>query len=256
MPLNEKRVLLFADQLETQDSIRSMLTSLGHHVTVCADHTAAFSRVQDGNPDIVICDMELSGQDSLQTLRIVRGNAGFAGPLVALSSRTGDEDRRAATAAGANKLLLKPVSLEDLVSVVGRAEVAPTEAPAALKGSHVMVVEDEPATLRAFKDALQNAGYRVTGVEVGVSAFDTFEDDPPAVIVADLHTLGLDGVELITTLREEYGYKGPIIAVSAFGEPGDRAAALKAGANEFLAKPVDIDQLLKAVHYRIEQAQS
>ncbi|UCG42139.1 MAG: response regulator [candidate division WOR-3 bacterium] len=254
--MNEKRILLFADQLETQDSLRSMLTSLGHHVTVCADHTSAFGHVQNDNPDVVICDMELSGQDSLQTLRIVRGNAGFAGPLVAMSNRTGEDDRKAATAAGASKLLLKPVSLEDLVSIVGRADAAPTEAPAALKGSHVMVVEDEPATLRMFKDALQKAGYRVTGVEVGVSAFDTFEDDLPAVIVADLHTLGLDGVELITTLREEYGYKGPIIAVSASGEPGDRSAALKAGADEFLAKPVDIDRLLESVHYRIDQAQA
>jgi DNA-binding response OmpR family regulator len=254
--VNEKRILLFEDQLETQDSLRSMLTSLGHNVTACADHTAAFSHVQNDNPDFVICDMEMSGQAGLRILRIVRGNAGFAGPLIAISSRTGVEDRRAATGAGASKLMAKPVSLEDLVSVVGRASVAPTEAPAALKGSHVMVVEDEPSTLRLFRDALQKAGYRVTGVEVGISAFDTFEDDPPALILADLHTLGLDGVELITTLRQEYEYKGPIIALSAFDEPGNRSAAVKAGADEFLTKPVDIDQMLKAVHYRIGQPQA
>jgi CheY-like chemotaxis protein len=254
--LNEKRILLFVDQLETQDSLRSMLTSLGHHVTACADHTAAFSHVQNDYPDVVICDLEMSGDAGPRILRIARGNAGFAGPLIAISSRTGVEDRKAATAAGANKLLAKPVSLQDLVSIIGKADVAPTEAPVSLKGSHVMVVEDEPATLRLFRDALQKAGYRVTGVEVGVSAFDTFEDDPPAVIVADLHTLGLDGVELITTLRGEYGYRGPIIAMSAFDEPGNRTAAVKAGANEFLSKPVDVEKLLKSVHYHIERARA
>ena len=72
-------------------------------------------------------------------------------------------------------------------------------------------------------------------------------NDPPDMVVSDIVVPGIDGIQLITRLRRELGYKKPILVVSGHTEEKYRRATLDAGADAFMAKPVERPALLARV---------
>ncbi len=115
------------------------------------------------------------------------------------------------------------------------------------KKPHVLVLEDEPGTLNLLEDILKTGGYRVTGVENGTKALMVARADRPDLAVIDLVVPGLDGYQLIAMLKRDRELGTPVIVVTGRSRPGDREAALRAGADLFMPKPVDRPQLLEAV---------
>ena len=87
----------------------------------------------------------------------------------------------------------------------------------------------------------------MTAVETGAAALEIVENDPPDLVVCDIFVPGVDGVQLITQLRREYDYKAPILVVTAHAEEEYRRATQEAGADAFLAKPVERSELLARV---------
>lgn len=121
-----------------------------------------------------------------------------------------------------------------------------------MEKKHILVLEDEAATRTFFEEVLGAAGYRVTGVSNGAMALKATRSDPPDLIVSDLGVPGLDGYQFVTMLKRTMTFKAPIIVVSGRIREEDAQAALAAGADTFLLKPVDRQALLSAVAERLE----
>jgi two-component system response regulator VicR len=104
-----------------------------------------------------------------------------------------------------------------------------------------LLVEDDADTARALTRALENSGYRVTAVDTGTEAKALIEHLQPDLILLDLMLPDTDGLVLTTALKALTN--APIIICSARQEQVDRVLGLKLGADDFVAKPFDLDEL-------------
>ena len=115
-----------------------------------------------------------------------------------------------------------------------------------LPAGRVLVVDDGDANRRLIKLILEKAGCTVTEAEngkLGVQKATATEFD---LILMDMQMPVMDGYKATTTLREA-GLKTPVLALTANAMTGDREKCLAAGCDDFLTKPVEIDEVLRTV---------
>ena len=118
------------------------------------------------------------------------------------------------------------------------AETIPT--PATL--TPLLLVEDEPALARALQLALERRGFDVVHCADGSSALQRLRHDPPAAVLLDLGLPGMDGLQVLHRARAE-GVRVPVLVLTARAGIGDRVVGLNAGADDYLSKPFDLDEL-------------
>jgi DNA-binding response OmpR family regulator len=106
---------------------------------------------------------------------------------------------------------------------------------------NILLVEDDPDTARSLTKALESSGYRVTAVDTGAEARSIIEHVHPDLILLDLMLPDTDGLVLTTALKTLT--TAPIIICSARQQQVDRVLSLKLGADDFVAKPFDLDEL-------------
>jgi CheY-like chemotaxis protein len=119
--------------------------------------------------------------------------------------------------------------------------------PRSLIGLNVLLVDDEEDSLTMFRDALENAGASVRAVSSGAAALQEAGNWKPDLLVTDLGLAGMDGYELLQTIRANGSAVYPAVAVSAYARLDDRSRALSAGFQVHLAKPVDPAELVLAL---------
>lgn len=132
---------------------------------------------------------------------------------------------------------------------------APTRVPGLprpLDGLRTLLIEDDTSTRLAMKSLLENAGAKVTPFEDAREALAALEGGMDIdVIVSDLGMPHLSGLELIAQIGRQYGRRGepipPSCAVSAHAREIDRRAAIQAGFDMYLAKPITPEHLIEAV---------
>jgi two-component system KDP operon response regulator KdpE len=110
----------------------------------------------------------------------------------------------------------------------------------------VLVVDDEPAILRFLRTGLTGQGYSVSTAETGRGALEVLHADNTDLVVLDLGLPDIDGLDIIAQLRGE-GSNVPIIVLSSRIEERSKVMALDLGADDYLAKPFGIDELLARV---------
>jgi two-component system KDP operon response regulator KdpE len=119
---------------------------------------------------------------------------------------------------------------------------SPPARPAVPKGQRVLIVDDEPAMLRALRINLRVRKYDVTTAATGQEALAEARRRPPDAVILDLGLPDVDGIEVIRGLR---GWsRAPVIVLSGRTGPGDKIAALDAGADDYVTKPFSIEELL------------
>jgi two-component system KDP operon response regulator KdpE len=109
-------------------------------------------------------------------------------------------------------------------------------------GARVLVVDDEPQILRALRTILRGAGYEVETAETAERALASAAMQPPEAVILDLVLPDGTGIDVCRELRT--WSSAPVIVLSAVGEERDKVAALDAGADDYVTKPVGIDELL------------
>lgn len=125
-------------------------------------------------------------------------------------------------------------------SVFGRDSCCP-----ALK---IMVVDDHLANLKMMRSALEMDGHSVVTVSSGEEALACFEDEQPDVTLMDVKMPGIGGLETTRRLREMAGERWmPILFVSALSNIEDMVRGLKAGGDDYLPKPVNIELMLAKI---------
>jgi two-component system KDP operon response regulator KdpE len=117
----------------------------------------------------------------------------------------------------------------------------------------VLVVDDEAPIRRALAANLRARGYEVALAESGEQALELAARVHPDVVILDLGLPGMDGIEVIRGLR---GWTHlPIVVLSARGAEADKVAALDAGADDYVAKPFGMDELLARLRAATRRAQ-
>jgi len=111
-----------------------------------------------------------------------------------------------------------------------------------MTGLRVLVVDDEQQILRALRTSLRGAGYEVETADTAELALAAAAMRPPEAVILDLVLPDGTGTEVARELRS--WSSAPIIVLSAVGDESEKIAALDAGADDYVTKPVGIDELL------------
>ena len=110
----------------------------------------------------------------------------------------------------------------------------------------IVLAEDDPSVRAAVTRVLELEGYSVVGVNDGRAALEQIIKQPPDAVVMDVMMPFADGLTVCRELRHR-GIRTPILLLTARHEVGDRVAGLDAGADDYLAKPFAVDELLARV---------
>ncbi len=117
-------------------------------------------------------------------------------------------------------------------------------------GRQVLLVEDDPDIRNTLQWILEQDGFRVRSAGDGPAALAALEQDCPDVAVVDIGIPGMDGYEVARQVRQRNGRQPYLIALTGYGRPGDRQAALDAGFDSHLTKPIsprELSRLLAAL---------
>lgn len=117
----------------------------------------------------------------------------------------------------------------------------------------ILVVDDDPRILRLVRVNLERAGYNVVSASGGQAAIEEFMAAPPDAVVLDITMPGMDGFALTQRIREIS--KAPIIMLTALGEQTQKVRGLDTGADDYMTKPFDPDELVARVRAVLRRAQ-
>ncbi len=115
-------------------------------------------------------------------------------------------------------------------------------------GERVLIVEDNEKNMKLVRDVLQATGYRTLEATTGEEAVELALSQAPALVLMDVQLPGIDGVEALERLRRnERTASIPVLALTAQAMSGDHERFLEAGFDGYLAKPVDVGELIETV---------
>jgi two-component system, NtrC family, response regulator HydG len=121
-----------------------------------------------------------------------------------------------------------------------------------MKSARILIVDDEPDVLDFMEQLLGSRGYEVDLAAGGEQALGVLAEKAPALLITDLRMPGLDGLGLLAKVREQ-NRELPCIVLTAAGELSVAVRAMRAGAVDYLAKPVDVGALLFSVERALQR---
>jgi CheY-like chemotaxis protein len=261
-----KRLLVVEDNPAEQLSIRELLGHDDIDVSIAATGAEALSAVTDQPFDCVVLDLRLpdmSGFDVLERLGDTPSLNDL--PVVVFTGKelSPEEDARLHTLA--RSVVVKDVEsperlLDETALFLHRvvANLPPDKqrmldrlhrSDDALVGKKVLVVDDDVRNIFALSSVLERRGMSVLTAGTGREAIAMLESTPDmAIVLMDIMMPEMDGYETMQVIRQNSSFRRlPIIALTAKAMKGDREKCLEAGASEYLAKPVNTEQLLSAL---------
>jgi PAS domain S-box-containing protein len=254
-----RRVLVVDDNPTTREHIVRRAESWGLEVEAAEHPTEALRRLESGADfDVVIVDMEMSEMGGVALAAKIRGRDEAEHPPLILLAPI-DRLAEARSAEGFAEQLTKPVKAsqlyEALVRVLladgpGRSEAAPADTAAPDNAAIRLLVAEDNAVNRQLATAmLGKLGYGADMVTNGREAVAAVAEGAYDVVLMDVQMPELDGLEATREIRDRFpGESGPrIIAMTANAMEGDREACLAAGMDDYVAKPIRIDELARAL---------
>ncbi len=110
----------------------------------------------------------------------------------------------------------------------------------------ILIVDDDPGQRSLLDSFLTGQGFKTTPVNSGERALETLRAQPVDMMISDVRMAGISGLETLRLARKEHAHL-PILLVTAYTDVRDAVDAIRDGAVDYLAKPIDLDELLVAV---------
>ena len=251
-------VLVVEDDPELRDLLVMFLQGQGHQATGAADGASALERLAEGlAPGLVLADYNLPGATGLDVAAQLRGVLGVRLPVVILTGDASADTARLVAAQGC-RLLGKPVKVEDLAQVIRdalpEAGAEPAPGPAASGSPTIYVIDDDDGVREAICAVLEEDGRIAEAYPTCEAFLAAYRRGRNGCLLLDATLPGMDGHALLRQLRRS-GDKLPVIMVTGSSDVPMAVAAMKAGASDFIEKPIRYDDLLAAVRRALERAQ-
>ncbi len=261
-----KRLLVVEDNPAEQLSIRELLGHDDIDVAVAETGSDALTMIGEETFDCVVLDLRLPDMTGFEVLEKVSAEPAMCElPVVVFTGKelSPEEDARLHTLARSVvvKDVESPERLLDETALFLHRVVADLpeqkqkmlerlhRSDEALVGRKVLVVDDDVRNIFALSSVLERRGMTVLTAGTGREAIATIESTPDvAIVLMDIMMPEMDGYETMQVIRQNASFRRlPIIALTAKAMKGDREKCLEAGASEYLAKPVNTEQLLSAL---------
>ncbi len=115
----------------------------------------------------------------------------------------------------------------------------------------ILVTDDDENLRWVLQTQLEQMGYAAVTAADGAGAIEAIEKEPPALVLTDLKMPGMSGMDLLEQIRRDYS-EIPVLIITAFGTIQNAVQAMRAGAYDYLTKPIDYDELALAVSRALE----
>jgi two-component system, sensor histidine kinase and response regulator len=257
------RVLVAEDNADAREILSMHLQAFGfnaHLVHSGAEALAALDEAAaSGEPyRVVLLDSRMPDMSGIEVAQKIRARPAAEPPrIVLLADYANAESVRQVRRLGLEGLLFKPINaselLDTLLAALGAGMLsAPRQQqpavlpPGSLRGQRLLIVEDNRLNQQVMRELLESAGAEITVAEDGAEALAACTDGRFGAVLMDLQMPVMGGIECTERLRAS-GNEVPVIAMTASATPSDRERCFKAGMNEFLSKPVDLDKLAAAL---------
>ena len=120
-----------------------------------------------------------------------------------------------------------------------------------MKHRRILVVDDDESLRRITQLQLEEAGYEVRAASNGREALAAIEEEAPALVITDFRMPGISGLEVLKRVRESYP-QTTVLMITAFGTVQTAVEAMKAGAYDYITKPIDYEELVLVVNRALE----
>ncbi len=268
--LRELRVLVVDDNDTSRRIVHKQVVSWGMRNGMAEDGPRALSTLRDAvekeEPyDLAILDMQMPGMDGMQLARAIKEDPSLGSVrLILLTSLAMRGDTEEARRIGIGAYVTKPVRqshLHDAIATVmgveaeggelGKESRLSTRRSKRDKGmayrARVLVAEDNAVNQKVAAKMLENLGYRADVAANGLEAVEALSHVSYAAVLMDVQMPEMDGYEATAKIRRseesELGRHTPIIAMTANAMQGDREKALEAGMDDYVPKPVKVEEL-------------
>ncbi len=258
-----KRLLVVEDDKAQRESITTLLAGEDLETTAVGTGAEALSQLQGRQFDCMVLDLGLPDMTGFQLVKRVKSEVGLRRlPTVvytgkSLSSTEETELRRLAESVVIKDARSPERLLDDTSLFLHRAPgVLPAsrrkmleqsrQRDPALAGKSVLIVDDDVRNIFALTTLLERNGMNVVHAESGAEGLQRLKEVPGIdIVLMDVMMPEMDGYETTRAIREQPKFRQlPVIAVTAKAMKGDREKSIEAGAVDYIAKPVDTDQLL------------
>ncbi len=261
-----KRLLIVEDNAAEQMSIRELLGHDDIEIVNAGTGDEALSTLRDKPCDCVVLDLRLPDMSGFEVLERMRASDELADiPVVVFTGRELSAEEDAQLHTMARSIVVKGVEsperlLNETALFLHRVitDLPPEKqnmlerlnsSDEDLVGRTVLLVDDDPRNIFALSSALERRNMNVLTATTGAEAIEIIEQTPSlAIVLMDIMMPEMDGYQTIEKIRQNRAYRRlPIIALTAKAMKGDREKCLQAGASDYLAKPVNTEQLLSAL---------
>nr|WP_295832059.1 PleD family two-component system response regulator [uncultured Azospirillum sp.] len=272
------RVLVVDDVLPNVKLLAAKLTREYFNVLTAFNGPDALEMVRKESPDIVLLDVMMPGMDGFEVCEKIRSDpATMHIPVVMVTALSDIADRVRGLEAGADDFLTKPVNdialfarVRSLVRLkmmmdewrlrettsgqFGVIERSGTMLSESFERANVLVLEDSALDLEKVRETLQRDHNTVYSADTGAKALERALGTPLDLVVVSLTLLNEDGLRLCSQLRShERTRQVPILLMVDDGDLGQVAKGLELGANDYVIKPVDRNELLARARTQIRR---
>ena len=262
--LNGFRALVADDSMDSCASVEKMLRTIGLRPEWTTSGKEAIFRAryaaQENDPfQVYIIDWLMPDMNGIEVVRRIRMEIGDEVPIIILTAYDWADIEQEAREAGVTAFCAKPLFVSELYDVLQNAS-RPVKTKdktilevEAFKGKEILLVEDVELNREIAETILTEAGFHVNSVEDGKQAVDYMESekgDMIDLILMDVMMPVMDGYEATQKIRQlEDKTKSdiPIIAMTANAFEEDAKAAIEAGMNAHMAKPIRIESLYEII---------
>jgi CheY-like chemotaxis protein len=261
-----KRLLVVEDNPLEQISITELLGHDDIDIETVETGKHAIERLHEEPADCVVLDLRLPDMSGFEVLEKIRDNVSLSNvPVVVFTGRelSPEEDARLHTMARSVvvKGVESPERLLDETALFLHRVVSdlPAEKQRMLErlhssdenlvGQKVLLVDDDARNIFALSSVLERRGMEVLTATTGREAINLLASESEvAIVLMDIMMPEMDGYQTMEVIRANPAFRRlPIIALTAKAMKGDREKCLEAGASDYLAKPVNTEQLLSAL---------
>jgi PAS domain S-box-containing protein len=246
---NRRHVLVVEDDPNIAQLINHHLTEGGYAVSMVGRAEDALQAARQERPDLITLDIYLPGTDGFELLQTLKSDEATADiPVVIVSVLP---DRKQGLRLGAVDYVTKPIDEALLMSTVGRV----------LSGAgKVLVVDDDRDTLDLLRQALTTQGFDVRTTGSGRRALQMVREDKPDLILLDLKLPGgVDGYQVLTQIRQSEDTADiPVIIITGSLTDAEvkRGKVMALGADRFMTKPVEINDLIAEIRQFLGEDQA
>ncbi|WP_414645739.1 HAMP domain-containing protein [Bradyrhizobium sp. 27S5] len=261
-----KRLLIVEDNAAEQLSITELLGHEDIEIVTSGTGAGALSTLRENPCDCVVLDLRLPDMSGFEVLDQIRQDQMLSNiPVVVFTGRELSAEEDAELHTMARSIVVKgvesPERLLDETSLFLHRVITelPVEKQRMLEklnssdedliGKTALLVDDDARNIFALSSVLERRGMKVLTATTGHEAISLVESNPKiAIVLMDIMMPQMDGYQTIGAIRQNPAFlRLPIIALTAKAMKGDREKCLEAGASDYLAKPVNTEQLLLAI---------